>query len=89
VVDTQGDALNVLLRIYTSSGRLIRALTVQNGRGQIQVPWDGLDAEGQALANGLYLFKVHVNPRGQDGTSDPTQKAETEGRFVIVNPQNP
>jgi peptidase C25-like protein/flagellar hook capping protein FlgD len=86
VVDTQGDALNVLLRIYTSSGRLVRALTVRDARGQIQVPWDGLDAEGQALANGLYLFKVHLNPLGADGLSDPTQNAESEGRFVIVNP---
>jgi len=85
-VDTQGKALNVLLRIYTSSGRLVRALTVRDARGQIQVPWDGLDAEGQALANGLYLFKVHLNPLGADGLSDPTQNAESEGRFVILNP---
>lgn len=85
VVDTQGEALNVLLRIYTGSGKLIRTLTRMDVRGQIQVPWDGLDAEGQALSNGLYLFKVHVNPRGEDGLSEATQKADVEGRFVIVN----
>ena len=40
---------------------------------------------GDELANGLYLFKVHVNPRDVDGTSSPRQKAEAVGRFVIVN----
>ncbi len=85
VVDAPGDSVNLLLRIYTNSGRLIRTLKVFGGQGQLQVPWDGLDDEGQALANGVYFFYVHVNPRDADGTSSPRQKADADGRFVIVN----
>jgi Peptidase family C25 len=85
VVDAPGDSVNVLLRLYTVSGRLIRTLKVFGGLGQIQIPWNGLDDEQAELANGLYLFKVHVNVREPDGESSPRQKADVEGRFVIVN----
>jgi hypothetical protein len=85
VVDAPGDSVNVLLRVYTASGKLIRTLTVFGGQGQVQVPWDGLDEDGQPLANGVYFFRVHVNPRDPDGTSSPRQKADADGRFVIVN----
>ena len=87
VIDAPGDSVNVLLRIYTASGRLIRTLTVFGGLGQIQMPWDGLDDEGQPLANGVYFFRVHVNPRDPDGKSSPRAKADADGRFVIVNPK--
>jgi len=85
VIEAPGDSVNVLLRLYTVSGRLIRTLRYFGGLGQVQIPWDGLDDEGSRLANGVYLFKVHVNPRAADGTSSPQQKAEADGRFVIVN----
>jgi flagellar hook assembly protein FlgD len=85
VVDAPGDSVNLLLRIYTASGRLIRTLKAFGGLGQVQVPWDGLDDEGYPLANGVYFFRVHVNSRDPDGTSSPRQKADADGRFVIVN----
>jgi len=85
VVDAPGDSVNVLVRIYTVSGRLIRTLRHHGGLGQVQLPWDGLDEEGQRLANGTYIFKVHAYIRESDGASSPSQKSDTEGRFVIVN----
>jgi flagellar hook assembly protein FlgD len=85
VIEAPGDSVNVLLRLYTVAGRLIRTLRSLGGLGQIQIAWDGLDDEGDRLANGVYLFKVHVNPRDADGTSSARQKAEAVGRFVIVN----
>lgn len=85
VVDIPGDSVNALLRIYTVAGRLVRTLTVFGGLEQVQVPWDGLDHEGQPLANGVYFFRVHVNPRDPDGRSSRRQRAEADGRFVIVN----
>lgn len=85
VVDAPGDSVNTLLRIYTVTGKLVRVLKDLGGLGQVQIPWDGLDAEGAPLANGTYLFKVHVNVRQADGTGSASQKAAAEGRFVIVN----
>ncbi len=85
VVDAPGDSVNALIRIYTVSGRLIRTLRQLGGHGQIQIPWNGLDEEAAELANGVYLFKVHLNVRDPDGVSSARQKADIEGRFVIVN----
>ena len=86
VIDAPGDPVNVLLHLYTVSGRLIRTLKAFGGGrdGQIQIPWDGLDAEGDRLANGTYLFMVQVNGRKADGTSNALSRAVSEGRVVIV-----
>jgi hypothetical protein len=52
--------------------------------GQVQIPWDGLDAEGKPLANGVYVFRVHVSQREADGSSSPTERAVADGKFVIL-----
>jgi flagellar hook assembly protein FlgD len=84
VIDAPGDSVNVLLNLYTVSGRLIRTLKAFGGQGQIQIPWDGLDAEGDRLASGTYLFMVQVNTRDADGSSSPHSRAVGEGRVVVV-----
>lgn len=86
VVDAPGDSINTLIRIYTVSGRLVRTLRQMGGLGQVQIAWDGRDAEGAPLANGPYLFKVHVSVREADGRSSARQRAIAEGRFVILDP---
>ncbi len=85
VIDAPGDSVNTLLRVYTISGRLIRTFRVFGGLGQVQIPWDGKDAEGDRLANGTYLFKVFVHGRDAEGGSRPDERAFTQGRFVILN----
>ena len=86
VVDVRyADPVNTLVRIYTPTGRLIKTLRQFGGGGQLQIAWDGLDEEGDALANGVYFFRVHINPQDPDGKSSPSQTAETDGRFVIPN----
>ncbi|HET7226001.1 MAG TPA: C25 family cysteine peptidase, partial [Candidatus Eisenbacteria bacterium] len=85
VVDVAGDSVNVLLRIYTASGRLVRTLHRFGAQGQVQIPWDGRDAEGDELANGVYFYTVHLNPRDTDGSSSPRQHADSQGRLVILN----
>ncbi len=86
VVDAPGDSVNSLIRIYTVNGKLVRELRQFGGLGQIQMVWDGLDAEGDPLAQGTYLYKVHVSVRGADGKSSPQQRAASEGRFVVLSP---
>lgn len=86
VVDAPGDSINTLLRVYTVAGKLVRTLRQMGGIGQVQVGWDGLDDEGDRLAQGAYLYKVYVSVRDADGNSSPRQKATAEGRFVVLSP---
>jgi hypothetical protein len=79
VVDAPGDSVDVALRIYTVAGRLIRTLRAEGGLGQVQIPWDGLDAQASPLARGVYLFTVQVVSRAGAG-----RRAEAEGRLVVV-----
>ncbi len=66
----------VAIRIYTVSGRLIRILEGLPGRaGYNQVRWDGRDADGHLLANGVYLYTV---------TADDGQKRVREKERLIV-----
>jgi hypothetical protein len=86
VVDAPGDSINVLLRVYTQAGKLIRVLKQPGGIGQVQVPWDGLDDEGDRLAQGTYLYKVYVGVREADGSTSSRQNATALGRFVVLSP---
>ena len=86
VVDAPGDSLNTQIRVYTVAGKLVRVLKQFGGIGQIQVAWDGLDDDGDPLAQGTYLYKVYVSAREADGKSSPRQKATAEGRFVVLSP---
>jgi hypothetical protein len=61
------------LRIYTLSGRLIRAFRSSdvNDGGGLRIGWntlrwDGRDADGDRVATGVYLYRVVV--RGENGT---------------------
>jgi flagellar hook assembly protein FlgD len=86
VVDAPGDSINVLIRVYSVAGKLVRVLRQMGGIGQVQVAWDGLDAEGDPLAQGTYLYKVYVGIREADGRTSPRQNATAEGRFVVLSP---
>ena len=46
------------IKIYTVNGRLIRTLETLPGVGFNSVRWDGRDADGDFLANGVYLYKL-------------------------------
>ena len=61
-MDAPGDSVQVLLKVYTVAGRLIRTLRSEGGLAQVQIPWDGLDAEGSPLATGAYLFPSPGHP---------------------------
>ncbi|HPI27379.1 MAG TPA: FlgD immunoglobulin-like domain containing protein, partial [Candidatus Marinimicrobia bacterium] len=55
------------IKIYTTSGRLVRVLDSENvfesgldlnEGGYHEVVWDGLDADGNFVANGIYFYKI-------------------------------
>jgi hypothetical protein len=73
-----GSAKDVYIKIYTVVGRLVR--TLRNLPGLIgfnQVHWEGIDEDGDRLANGVYLYKVIVT--GMDG-----ERREHIGRLIVM-----
>ena len=52
----------ILIKIYTISGRLIRTIegNAVGSDGFNHVYWDGLDDDGDRLANGVYLYKIKI-----------------------------
>jgi hypothetical protein len=56
----EGDGpANLLLRVYTVSGRLIYDRTLTGVLpGYHQIAWNGEDAESDKLANGVYLYRL-------------------------------
>lgn len=47
------------IKIYTAAGRLIKEISLDNLTiGYNQVDWDGRDNDGDAIANGIYFYKM-------------------------------
>jgi hypothetical protein len=69
----------VTIDIYTVGGRLIKR--IENAPGDLnynEVEWDGVDDDGDLVANGLYLYVVEA--RGADGTVATSDV----GRMAVV-----
>jgi hypothetical protein len=50
---------DLLIRVFTVSGRLIfERIERSLAPGYHQIPWDGKDAEGSEIANGMYFYKL-------------------------------
>jgi hypothetical protein len=50
---------DVRVRVYSLAGRLVRDLGFRPGDfGYNEIAWDGRDRDGNAPANGVYLFAV-------------------------------
>jgi len=57
------------IKIYSVAGRLLRALNVPPSSLRVgfnAIPWDGTDAEGNRMGNGVYIYKLIVRVPGQD-----------------------
>jgi len=75
----QVSAIDAEVKIYTVAGRMIQSLAVKSVTGQfVQIPWDGRDHDGDALANGVYLYKVVAS------TLDRRFTSEALGKLSIV-----
>jgi hypothetical protein len=67
------------VKIYTVAGRLIQTLKKTNVMTSfVQIPWDGRDREGDAVANGVYLYKISAK------TVDNRLSTEALGKLSIV-----
>ncbi|MBK8552039.1 MAG: type IX secretion system sortase PorU [Ignavibacteria bacterium] len=60
------EPLTATVNIYTVSGRLIKELNKTNITDKfVSLQWDGLDSDGDAIANGTYIYKVLI--KSEDG----------------------
>ena len=60
-----GDDADVKLHVFSQSGRSIYTNVVRGlNPGYHQLAWDGRDAEGDELANGVYFFRLSVTTTG-------------------------
>ena len=72
----------VKISIYTVNGRLIQTIDgIQGKPGYNQIPWDGQDADGDVLANGIYLYKIVA--RGM--LNGDEQSVHTIGKLAVQN----
>jgi hypothetical protein len=82
-----GVELDVLIQIYTVSGRLIKVLEERIisegnrlGNGNC-IRWDGRDDYGDPLAKGVYLYKVKVRSAN---TGNVTLSGESEFEKLVI-----
>jgi hypothetical protein len=75
----------VTIKLFTESGKKIKTIDINSGEltrmDCNQVSWDLLDADGDRLANGIYLYKVTAEKRQADGSSE---NADKTGKLVIL-----
>ncbi|MCZ6676925.1 MAG: C25 family cysteine peptidase [Candidatus Poribacteria bacterium] len=72
------DAETVTFKVYTITGRLVVSIedTLDGFAGYNEFHWEGLDAEGEELSNGVYLYKIVAEKEGET--------AERTGKLAVV-----
>lgn len=82
-----GQELDVMVQIYTVSGRLIKTLEeriistgYRLGNGEC-IQWDGRDDYGDPLAKGVYLYKVKVRSAN---TGDVLLEGESDFEKLVI-----
>ncbi len=61
-----------LISIYTVAGRKIRDINVSSnsvGFNFNSIEWDGLDSDGNEIANGIYLYKIKISTEEEISSS--------------------
>ncbi len=86
---------NMRIQILTVTGKVVREITkdelgpIHIGRNITEFKWDGTDMFGQKLANGVYLYRVLTNLKGQSlekykAKGDKTDQFFTNGYGKMV-----
>ncbi len=71
--------IDVKIKVYTISGRLIKEIEEKNlNQKFVKINWDGLDEDGDQLANGTYLYKLIVK------TTDGDYSESVLGKMAVM-----
>ena len=73
------DVLDVLLQIFTISGKLVKTINQQTntlGSSNLSrdIVWDGRDEYGDRLAKGVYVYKINVRSMQTNNKAQKIQK---------------
>ena len=67
--------LSADIKIYTVGGKLIKEISRNNIMDKnVIIEWDGRDADGDAIANGVYLYKIIIKTADGGFTNSSIQK---------------
>lgn len=67
--------IDVEIKIYTVSGKLIKEIKRNNINEKfVQIEWDGKDSDGDAIANGVYLYKLIIKALDGNFTNSSIHK---------------
>jgi hypothetical protein len=78
-----GQLLDVQVRIFTVSGKLVKSINaevVSDGNRVRNITWDGKDDFGSDIARGVYLYKVKAAPTDNSGI----EAAESEFEKLVI-----
>lgn len=59
-------ATEVTLTVYNTLGQVVRTLVdhTRMSAGRQRIVWDGTDAQGRALASGVYVVRLEAGKEG-------------------------
>jgi hypothetical protein len=78
---------NLRIQVLTITGKVVREITkdelgpIHVGRNITDFKWDGTDAYGQKLANGVYLYRVITNLNGKSLDKYKSEGDKTDKYF--------
>ena len=78
---------NIRIQILTITGKVVKEITklelsdLHIGRNITEYKWDGTDAYGQKLGNGVYLYRVITNQNGKALDKYKAQDDKTDQYF--------
>jgi hypothetical protein len=77
--NTINSPVDVDIKIYTITGRLIRNLDSKNViENFVKVDWDGRDEDGNQISNGTYLYKLNVK------STDGSLNKSVLGKLAVI-----
>lgn len=85
-----GQELEVLVQIYTVSGKLIKTIqqpisAAENTGYRVDgIHWDGRDDFGDQLARGVYIYKLSLRSNGLSNEDEPEIKQEANFQKLVL-----
>jgi len=77
-------AARVFVNIHTLSGRLVRRIDNQDCQlGFNQIAWDGTDAQGVRLPNGVYLYRLSALSSDASSGSQRQTSDQVVEKFIV------